>query len=78
VAELKAKVAEIAADVLRNSPLVIRLLKEQLQVPAAASPLTAGTFERIQVMRRDIDDSEDYQEGIRAFLEKRLPVSSGQ
>lgn len=76
-ADLDSTVAEIAADVLRNSPLVIALLKEQLQVLAAASPLSPGTFERIQSMRREIYDSEDYQEGIRSFFEKRAPKFSG-
>jgi methylmalonyl-CoA decarboxylase len=76
-ADLDSAVAEIAADVLRNSPLVIALLKEQLQVLAAASPLSPGTFERIQSMRREIYDSEDYQEGIRSFFEKRAPKFSG-
>ena len=69
--ELDSTVAEVASDVLRNSPLVIALLKEQLQVLTAASPLSPGTFERIQSMRREIYDSHDYQEGIRAFFEKR-------
>jgi methylmalonyl-CoA decarboxylase len=75
---LDSTVAEIAADVLRNSPLVIALLKEELQVLAAASPLSPGTFERIQSMRREIYDSDDYQEGIRAFCEKREPRFTGR
>jgi methylmalonyl-CoA decarboxylase len=77
VSELDSSAAEIAADVLRNSPLVIALLKEQLLVLAAANPLSPGTFERIQSMRREIYDSDDYQEGIRAFFEKRAPLFTG-
>jgi methylmalonyl-CoA decarboxylase len=77
VSELDSTAAEIAADVLRNSPLVIALLKEQLLVLAAANPLSPGTFERIQSMRREIYDSDDYQEGIRAFFEKRAPLFTG-
>ena len=77
-AGLDAAIAEIAADVIRNSPLVIALLKEQLQVLSAATPLSASTFERIQGMRREIYDSQDYQEGIRAFFEKRVPRFTGR
>jgi methylmalonyl-CoA decarboxylase len=45
---------------------------------AQAQPLTVETFERIQGVRRRIYDSEDYQEGIRSFFEKRKPVFRGK
>ena len=61
-----------------NSALVITLLKEQIHVLAQAQPLTAEVFERIQGVRRKIYDSDDYQEGIRAFFEKRKPVFQGK
>ncbi len=76
-AELDCAAAEMAADILVNSSLVITLLKEQLHVLSAATPLSAATFERLQGMRRAIYDSRDYQEGIHAFFEKRAPHFTG-
>ena len=35
--------------------------------------VNSDEFERIQGMRRAVYDSEDYQEGMNAFLEKRKP-----
>jgi len=74
---LDSALAEVAADIGRNSPLVISLLKQQLRELAAARPLGAGTYERLQAIRRQIYDSDDYKEGLRAFFEKRPPVFTG-
>jgi methylmalonyl-CoA decarboxylase len=76
--QLEARTLELAQDMLANSPLVITLLKEETHVLAHALALSAETFERIQSVRRRIYDSEDYQEGIRSFFEKRKPVFQGR
>jgi len=74
---LDSALAEVAADIRRNSPLVIALLKQELHELAAARPLAAGTYERLQAIRRQIYDSDDYKEGLRAFFEKRSPSFTG-
>jgi methylmalonyl-CoA decarboxylase len=78
VEQLEAKTCELAEDMLANSALVITLLKEEIHVLVQAQPLTAEVFERIQGVRRKIYDSDDYQEGIRAFFEKRKPAFQGK
>jgi methylmalonyl-CoA decarboxylase len=78
IEQLEAKTFELAEDILANSSLVITLLKEEIHVLAQAQPLTVETFERIQGVRRRIYDSDDYQEGIRSFFEKRKPVFRGK
>jgi len=77
VEQLEAKTFELAQDMLANSSLVISLLKEEIHVLAAQS-LTVEIFERIQAVRRRIYDSDDYQEGIRSFFEKRKPAFQGK
>lgn len=74
---LESATAELAAYMVRNSPLVISLLKEQLRVLGEAHPLNPEGFQRIQAIRRRIYDSADYQEGIRAFCERRDPQFHG-
>jgi methylmalonyl-CoA decarboxylase len=75
--QLEQTTASLAADIASSSPLVHRIMKEELRVLANAHPLTPEAYERIQALRREVYDSDDYQEGIRAFLEKRRPIFRG-
>jgi len=76
--ELKKHTSEIAKQIVRNSPLSIAIMKEELNLLANAYDLSPLMFERIQSLRRVVYNSQDYQEGIRAFLEKRHPTFTGK
>src|SRR5947209_5851688 len=74
--ELEAKTMEIAGRIAEKSPIALRLAKEAVKT-AARSTLDEG-------LRREIDlfalcfSSEDKDEGVKAFLEKRKPEFKGR
>ena len=76
--ELTQRTYDIAHQIARNSPLSIAVMKEELNLLANAHNLSPLTFERTQALRRVVYNSRDYEEGIRAFLEKRRPTFTGQ
>ena len=77
-AELERFTRELADRILSNAPLAVRALKEQFRLLSKGHPVDAETAEEIQAIRQRVYDSEDYGEGIRAFLEKRPPHFQGK
>ncbi len=75
---LEAFTTHFAARITENSPIAIRVMKEQLRILGNSYPMSPETHERIQGLRRMVYDSSDYQEGRKAFAEKRTPVFKGE
>jgi enoyl-CoA hydratase len=75
-ADLEAKTLELANRIADKSPVALRMAKEAVKT-AARSGLDEG-------LRREVDlfaltfSSEDKNEGVRAFLEKRKPDFKGK
>jgi methylmalonyl-CoA decarboxylase len=76
--EMEAFTVKIAQKIIANSPLSIRVIKEQLNILGNAMPLSPTTFEHIDMLRRIAGTSQDYREGLNAFYEKRKPEFNGE
>lgn len=70
-----AAARELAAQIAANAPLVVQLLKGFVGQVIAKGPTEAAAIARAEIEK--INTSSDFDEGIAAFVEKRLPHFSG-
>ena len=75
--QLEPFTLELAATMATKSPLAIAVIKEQLRVLSDYQPIAAQVYERVQGLRRQAYDSQDYLEGLDAFTQKRQPIFRG-
>ena len=77
-AKLMDAAMDLARKIASRSALSVAVIKEQLRVLSGAFPLAPEQFELLQGLRRRVYDSQDYEEGIEAFLKKRPPEFKGK
>ncbi len=75
-AELVEHTYKVAATIASRSHESIAVFKEQARLIMDSCPINPEVFEYIVKLRSEVYQGKDYNEGIRAFLEKRAPKFS--
>jgi enoyl-CoA hydratase/carnithine racemase len=66
---------ELATTIALNAPLAVRAVKQALAESLGQSPAEARRI--VNELRMSLDGSQDYEEGLRAFSERRPPQFTG-
>jgi len=67
----------LVARICENSPRAISVMKESIRALISRQDISISEFERLQELRHEVYNSEDYAEGLNAIKNKRKPNFTG-
>ena len=73
--DVQATAMGLATTIAQNAPLAVRAVKRALADSLGQSPADARRI--VNALRMSLDGSLDYEEGLRAFSERRAPQFTG-